>query len=113
MQKGDLKILQKTNDMIEYGYTALKQYPKSERFVLAADTKQCMYNILKLIIRANKRYFKKTTLQDLDIEIDTLRHLIRVGLFLEFLPFKRYETWTKQIDEIGRMLGGWIKSNPK
>lgn len=99
--------------MIEYGYIALKQYPKSERFVLAADTKQCMYNMLKLIIRANKRYFKKTTLQDLDIEIDTLRHLIRLGHSLGFLPFRKYEIWSKQINEIGKMLGGWIKSNPK
>lgn len=108
-----MKILQRANDMIEYGYKALRQYPKSERHTLAADTKLCMYNVLKLIIRANKRYFKKTTLQDLDIEIDTLRHLIRLGQSLGFLPFKKYEVWSKQINEIGRMLGGWIKSNPK
>ncbi|MHC8516973.1 diversity-generating retroelement protein Avd [Sporosarcina sp. ITBMC105] len=106
----DLKILQKTYDMIEYGYSALRQFPKSERHTLAAEIKRSMYELLRLIIRANKKYFKKTTLQDIDIELDNLRHLIRLAQGLGFLPFRKYETWSKLLNEIGKMLGGWIKS---
>jgi len=111
--KEDLKILQRCYDMIEYGYVALRQYPKSERHTLAAETKRSMYELLRLIIRANKRYFKKTTLQDIDIEIDNLRYLIRLANSLGFLPFKQYENWSRKINEIGKMLGGWIKSTNK
>lgn len=111
--KEDLKILQKCYDMIEYGYIALRQYPKSERHTLAAETKRSMYELLRLIIRANKRYFKKTTLQDIDIEIDNLRYLIRLSNSLGFLPFKQYENWSRKLSEIGKMLGGWIKSTNK
>lgn len=110
MQKEDLMILQKVYDMIEYGYIALRQYPKSERHTLAAETKRSMYELMKLVIRANKKYHKKTTLQDLDIELENLRYLVRLGMRLGFLPFKKFEVWSKQLDEIGRMLGGWIKS---
>ena len=110
-KREELKILQKTYDMIEYGYSALRQYPKSEKHTLAADTKQSMYTLMRLIIRANKRYHKKTTLQDIDIELDTLRHFIRLGNGLGFLPFKKYEVWSRQLNEIGKMLGGWIKVN--
>lgn len=110
MKKEDLMILQKVYDMIEYGYIALRQYPKSEKHTLAAETKRCMYEILKLVIRANKKYYKKTTLQDLDIELETLRYLVRLGNSLGFLPFKKFEVWSRQLNEIGRMLGGWIKS---
>lgn len=106
----DLKILQKSYDMIKYGYSALRQFPKSERFTLAANIKQSMYTIIHLIIRANKRFHKKTTLQDIDIEIENLRYLTRLAMELGFLPFKKYEYWSKQINEIGRMLGGWMKS---
>ena len=109
----DLKILQKTNDMIEYGYIALRQFPKSERHTLAAEIKRSMYEFLRLIIRGNKKYFKKTTLQDADIELDNIRHLIRLGQSLGFLPFKKYEVWSKLLNEIGKMLGGWIKSTAK
>lgn len=99
--------------MIEYGYIALRQYPKSERHTLAAETKRCMYDILKYEIRANKKYYKKTTLQDLDIELENLRYLIRLGNALGFLPFKKYEIWSRKINEIGKMLGGWIKAMNK
>lgn len=103
-------ILQKTYDMIQYGYIVLRRYPRSERHTLAAETKRCMYDLLQLIIRANKRYYKKTTLQDIDIELDTLRYFIRLGNDLGFLPFKQYEIWSRKLNEIGRMLGGWFKS---
>lgn len=111
--KDDLKILQKCYDMIEYGYIALRQFPKSERHTLAAETKRSMYELLRLIIRANKRYFKKTTLQDIDIEIDNLRYLIRLSNSLGFLPFKQFENWSRKLNEIGKMHGGWIKSASK
>jgi|SRR5690625_4920811 len=111
--KEDLKILQKCYDMIEYGYIALRQYPKSERHTLAAETKRSMYELLRLIIRGNKRYFKKTTLQDIDIELENLRYLIRLSNNLGFLPFKQYENWSRSLNEIGKMLGGWIKSTNK
>ena len=35
----DLKILQKIYDMTKYGYGALAQFPKSEKFALVADIK--------------------------------------------------------------------------
>ncbi|WNF36392.1 diversity-generating retroelement protein Avd [Bacillaceae bacterium IKA-2] len=106
----ELKILQKTYDMIVYGYTSLRQYPKSEKHTLVAETKQCMYELLSLLIRANKRYYKKTTLQDIDIELEKLRYFVRLANALEFLPFKKYEYWSRLLNEIGKMLGGWIKS---
>ena len=108
----DLKILQKTYDMILYGNICLRQFPKAEKYALASDIKESMYALLKLIITANKRYYKKTTLQDLDVELDTLRTLIRLSADSEFkfLTLKKYENWSKMLVEIGKMLGGWMKA---
>ena len=106
----ELKITQKIHDMIKYGYQALKQFPKSEKFALAADIKTCMHNILSKAIEAQKKYYKKTTLQDMDVELMKLKHFMRLSYELGFLPFKKYEYWSKMVAEIGKMLGGWIKS---
>ena len=59
--------------MIAYGYIALRQFPKFEKHVLAAEMRQAMWGILRLIVVCNKRYHKKTTLQELDAELDLLR----------------------------------------
>ncbi|WP_018086489.1 diversity-generating retroelement protein Avd [Desulfurispora thermophila] len=106
----ELKIRQKCEDMIAYGYTALRQFPKSERYTLAADIKKSMYRLLSLIIAANKKYYKKTTFQEMDVELDYLRSLIRLAMQLGFLPFRKYENWAAMLNEIGKMLGGWMKS---
>jgi len=58
----------------------------------------------------NKRYHKKTTLQDLDAELDLLRCQVRAAKALGYLDIRKYEHWAKLNDEIGRMIGGWIKS---
>lgn len=109
----ELKIQQKTFEMMEYAYTALAQYPKGEKFALVVDIKRCMDTILERIIEANKKYYKKTTLQELDVEIMKLKAYIRLSYKLGFLPMKRYEIWSEKVVEIGRMLGGWMKSTSK
>lgn len=111
----ELKILQKTFDMINYAYPALAQYPKGEKFALVADIKRCMDVMLERIIEANKKYYKKTTLQelDVDVEVEKLKAYVRLSYNLGFLPPKKYEQWSGLVVEIGRMVGGWIKSVSK
>lgn len=109
----ELKILQKVYDMTKYGYQALAQFPKSEKFALAADIKRCMHTILERCIEARKKYYKKTTLQDMDVEIAKLKAFLRLSQELGFLPFRKYEIWSKMVVEIGKMLGGWIKSTQR
>lgn len=109
----ELTIERKTMEMIKYAYQALAQFPKSEKYALCADIKRCMDQILELIIAAKKKYFKKSTLQDLDIEVDKLRKYIRLSNELKFLAPHKYDVWSEKVDEIGRMVGGWIENVKK
>ena len=106
----DLLIRQRVETMIEYGHCALRQFPKSERHVLCAEIRRSMWSLLRLVIVCNKRHHKKTTLQELDAELDLMRAQIRLAKQLGWLDFKKYEQWATLNDEIGRMIGGWIKS---
>ena len=106
----ELKILQKVYDMTAFAYEAITQFPKSEKYALGADIKRCIHSILRFAIEGQKRYHKKTTLQNLDIEIAVLRGLVRLAHERKFLPTSKYETWSGLNVELGRMVGGWIKS---
>lgn len=105
----NLIVYQKMLELTEYTYIALRQFPKSEKFGLAADIKNQIYVVLKLIIRANKRYFKKTTMQDMDTEHEVLRRQIEMAKTLKFLPFKKFAILIEKVDEVGRLIGGWKK----
>lgn len=107
----ELKIEQKILDMMEYAYLhALSQYPKSEKFALAADIKRCMDSLLELCIDAKKHHFKKTTLEKMDVQLEKVRKYVRLSFNLKYLPLKKYQVWSEKLDEIGKMLGGWLKT---
>lgn len=108
-QPQDLQIRLKLEETIKYGYAALRNFPKSEKHVLSAEIRQCMMRLLRLVIITNRRYHKKTTLQDVDSELDLLRSMVRLSMELGFLKFPQYEVWSRHIDEVGRMVGGWIR----
>lgn len=87
--KEPLVIQQKVYDMIMYAYPAIEQFPKSQKFSLAQDMKKCLDSIMRYVIAANKKYTKKTTLQELDIENEALKIYIRMAFELGYLPPKK------------------------
>jgi four helix bundle protein len=110
-----MKVYQKWEDLAVYMYVALRSYPKSERFTLAADTSKALWKIGTCITRANaigssNKAEKRKTVETADITLAELKVLVRMGMRLEFLPLKKYEILCGQITEVGKMIGGWIKS---
>lgn len=105
-----LKILQKIDDFADYAYTALKQFPKSERYAIVADIKKSIDVMTHRAIEAEKKIYKKTTLQELDVEIAYTRILVKRSYRLGFIPEKKRNIMLDYLSEIGRMLGGWMKA---
>jgi len=107
----ELKILQKMYDLILYIYPVLVQFPKSEKFAMVAEIKKTCFDILRLITRANKEKQKLEHLRQLDASLELLRTQIRLSVDLKFIPTKKYEVISKHLAEVGKMLGGWIRSS--
>jgi len=107
-QTNDLQIRLKVEEMITWAYAPLRNFPKAEKHVLSAEIRQSMFRLLRLVIIVNRRYHKKTTMQDLDSELDLLRSLVRLSRELGYLPFRQYEIWARHLAEVGRMVGGWL-----
>jgi len=108
MQK--LEIYQRHYDLILYMYPIIKRMPKSERHVLSQHIRHSLLDIAKMIVEANKSRRKLPVLYRIDVELEKLRLLIRLAKDLKFISVRRYGIMAERIDEIGRMLGGWIKS---
>ena len=108
--KAGFVTLQKIRDLLQYLYTSFVKYPKSEKLGIVADYKDNLYDFLFLIISARKKYYKKTTLQDADVRLEMLRMLNDLSYDLHYIDIKRYELIARQLNEIGRLLGGWIRN---
>ena len=109
-------LKEKIADMMKYGKQAVANFPRRERQT-ADEIRKSMLTMYRLSIMVEKKYYKKTTLQELDIELDVLRHLIRLAQDRDYygrnvappLPFKKYEYWSAMLSEIGRIIGGYMK----
>ena len=110
MATDDFLLLQKVQDMMKYSYPVLQQFPKVEKFSLANDIRHCMNMILEYTITEEKKYTKATTLERLDIENEKLKIYIRVSYEMKYIDKHRYGVWSEKVVEIGKMIGGLIKS---
>lgn len=102
----------------------LLHFPKHEKYALVNTIKNDLYQVFRLIIEGQKRYHKKTTLTELDIAHEQLRMQLYLAYELGYFKCKtgsqdsesaqreqrRWLTISRMCDELGRMIGGWIKS---
>lgn len=109
-QRSGLIILQKTKDLMKYLYISFVKYPRCEKLGFVADYKQCLFSFLNHIITAQKKYFKKNTLQEADVQLELSRLYNDLSYDMQFIDEKRYKLVSEKLCEIGRLLGGWIKS---
>ena len=109
MGREEFKILQKIEDMMTYGYPLLNQFPKAEKFSLAQDIRSAMNQMLRLTIALERKGVRKTALENLDVENQSLIHLLRIATQLHHLSMHSYGVWEKKLVEIGKMIGGLFK----
>ena len=118
MAKRDTRLIiyERIVELIFYSKNLLKKFPKSERFDLCTDIKQSLYKILRLVMYSckekniNQRY---KNLKDADIEIYVLKTLTRLSYMDKYITEQNYMTWNNHLSEIGKMIGGWMKTCQK
>ena len=117
----DVKFIDFARQMNLY----LNHFPKHERYGLCQQIRNSAYSVYGFMVEAQKRYQKKTSLTNLDIAHEQLRMFLRLAFELGYFKFKegatpdknsektathRYLTISRMVDELGRMIGGWIQA---
>ena len=99
----------KLEELDAYTHTVLHQFPRLERHLLCADMRGAMSRMQRLLATAWKRRQKAAALFDMDVEIEVFRGQVRKACRLQDITPQRLDVWMRHINEIGRMLGAWIK----
>ena len=89
------------------------KFPKSQRHSLGQTCNNSILYILEQVIAAAntlKPQFKLQFLQNASMKLDLLKILIRLCRDCECISDNNYLEIQSQLQQIGRMLGGWLKS---
>jgi four helix bundle protein len=105
-------LFSKIFDLTVRWYIHTKKFPKFDRYTIAQKTFTTLLDIVSKIQQAQylTRYEKITRLKEISGMLDTVKILIRLSGKLELLREPDYITFESELQQIGRMLGGWIKS---
>jgi four helix bundle protein len=109
----DLIVWQKAMDLVVATYRACKSYPKDETYGLISQTRREAVSIPANIAEGQGRRSAKEFEQFLAnargslLELDT--HL-ELAVRLEYMNPARYSALHSQLDEVGRLLNGLMRS---
>lgn len=100
-------VVTKVYDLNLWFMQQMPKFPRSHRFVLGDRIQTLSLDILENLIEAAYTRDKLSLLKRTGINIEKLRYLIRASHDLSFLSMRQYQFVAEQLDEIGRMIGGW------
>lgn len=91
---------------------ALTRFPKDQRFRLAARIEECLFTFYNHLLRAARLRQRRPALLEADLELEKLRVYLRLAQDLRCLKFNQYEHAARLVNEVGKLLGGWLKTIP-
>ena len=127
-------LKEKIGEMLRYGMPIVDKFPRRNR-KLADIMRDSMLEMYRLATRLERKYYKKTTIEDLDIELAVLKEFVIIASDKDFyrgtrtagpdqgaaqdqkakgyappLSMHEREVWSRYNKEIGSMIGGYKKA---
>jgi hypothetical protein len=115
MNEIDIPILAKSYDLYKLLDDYRKVIPKQHRFTTYLRSEETVLEVISKFYEAGylKGSDKANLLNLASVKLNMLRLFIRLLKDTKALDSKKYILLQTIIDEIGRMLGGWIRSLAK
>ena len=107
--KKELPVIQKALDLSKELVPRAAQFPKEYKYVLGDRVMGHVLDIQDLLVKAAYSKQKVAHLDEANTRLEQLRFLLRLANELGGLANKGYAHVSKQVDELGRQIGGWRK----
>ena len=111
MDEFDIPIFKKSYDLYRQLHELRIQVAKQDRHTLWQRLENSTLEVIEGILRASSmtKDEKMPVLQEVSHSLNITRIFIRLTKDTKVIDMGKYEDFQNQVDEIGRMLGGWIK----
>lgn len=112
MNEFDIPIFKKAYDLYKTFHEYRRVVPKQDRFTIFERGEQLVLDVMENILHASSQQKKEKvpTLEYVSLKLNMLRIFIRLMKDVKTIDSKKYVNLEAMVDEIGRMLGGWIRS---
>jgi hypothetical protein len=102
--------LEKSCQFLAWLVPTLDKFPRRQKFLLGDRIESMALDVLEGLVEATYTHSRVRMLEAVNLKLDKLRFLFRLSAELQLLDQRRYEHASRGIDEIGRLVGGWIRA---
>lgn len=112
MNQNDIPVLNKSYELYKLFHEYRKVVSKQDRFTIYERSEHVILGIIELLLEASygDKERKVIILERASVKLNVLRFLIRLMKETRTFDLKKYTVLESLIDEIGRMIGGWIRA---
>ncbi|MDA1190066.1 MAG: diversity-generating retroelement protein Avd [Candidatus Poribacteria bacterium] len=107
----EMVIFARTFDLLTWLLPVADKFPKAQRFVVTRRLMDAALDFQEALFHANalRREERLARLHEADAYLNTLRLYLRLSHQWKWLSAGQYEHVSRMIEEIGRLLGGWLR----
>jgi len=106
----DIPIFIKLYDFYKNLTPVITSFPKTKRYTLGQKLDNITLDILELLFSVPTSPDKVKVLQTISTKVDLIKVLLRLSKDSQAMKNNKYLELESTLAEIGRMLGGWIRS---
>jgi len=106
-------IFTRTYDLLRWLIPMTVKFPRTQRFVLAEAIQRTALRFQERLIEAARAPDPMPLLRHADTDLTKLRFYLRLCHDLELMNSGQYQHAARMVNEVGRLLGGWLKSVTK
>ena len=108
----EVPIFAKAYDLYKLLASYRSGIPKADRYTLWQRAEETSLSVIELLLftSQSEKETKAALLAQASIKLNLLRILVRLARDTKAIDLRKYTQAQQIMDEIGRMLGGWIKS---
>lgn len=102
--------LEKWYQFLRWLVPTVEKFPRAQKFTLGDRIQSGALDVLERLIEATYSRQAMPILGQANLGLEKLRFLFRLASDLHLLDLRRYEFAARAIDEVGRLVGGWLKA---
>ncbi len=108
----NIPIFKRTYELYKLFYSFRVLIPKQDKYTIWQKSENLILEMLEEIIAATykQKLEKVSLLEKTSLHLNILRVLLRLMKETKVIDNKKYTLLQEAVDEIGRMLGGWLRS---
>lgn len=105
-----LIVFRKTYEYLFWLKAVVERFARVHKYSLGAELQTSALNLLKLIVKANYSEAKAPIVGEALVEYEIQRVFVRLAFEYKLLSSRQFEFASGKLDEIGKLLRGWKKS---